>query len=127
MIKGPKFNNAKYNFTTRDNLGIESSTASIQAELCPVINTVTPRAFYWPFMVWNYYDYHMNYKTEKKNRTDFDKNFLKKNDYFMVMANLIADNDQNNLVGKTKAIENLVDKSISEYPYDETYFKEIHS
>lgn len=123
MAKGPKFNKTGYNFTTRDNLGIEGATASIQAELCPVINTVTPRAFYWPFMVWNYYDYHVNYKTEKKSSTDFDKNFLKKNDYFMVMANLMAGNDQDNLVGKTKAIENLSDKTVTKYPFDASYFK----
>ncbi len=123
MSKGPKFNKTGYNFTTRDNLGIEGATASIQADLCPVINTVTPRAFYWPFMVWNYYDYHVNYKTEKKSFSDFDENFLKRNDYFMVMANLIADNDQNNLVGKTRALENLSDKLIDIYPYDRSYFK----
>ncbi len=123
MTKGPKLNKVHYNFTTRDNLGIESPTASIQADLCPVINTVTPRAFYWPFMVWNYYDYHVNYKTEKKTLSDFDKNFLKRNDYFMVMANLLANNDQNNLVGKTKALENLADESVIAYPYDTTYFK----
>lgn len=123
MAKGPKLNEVTKTFTTRDNLGIESATASIQADLCPVINTVTPRAFYWPFMVWNYYEYHVSYKTEKKTFTDFDKNFLKKNDYFMVMANLIAKNDQNNLVGKTRALENLADTSVTMYPYDRTYFK----
>ena len=123
MTKGPKLNKTGYNFTARDNLGIEGATASIQADLCPVINTVTPRAFYWPFMVWNYYDYHVNYKTENKTSSDFDKNFLKKNDYFMVMANLIAKNDQNNLVGKTKALENLANTSVTMYPYDRTYFK----
>ena len=123
MAKGPKFNEVTKTFTTRDNLGIESATAGIQADLCPVINTVTPRAFYWPFMVWNYYDYHVNYKTENKSSTDFDKNFLKKNDYFMVMANLIADNDQNNLVGKTRALENLADPTVTMYPYDRSYFK----
>ena len=77
MAKGPKFNKTGYRFTTRDNLGIEGATASIQAELCPVINTVTPRAFYWPFMVWNYYDYHVNYKTVKKTKDDFNDNFFK--------------------------------------------------
>ena len=72
MAKGPKLNKTGYNFTARDNLGIEGATAGIQADLCPVINTVTPRAFYWPFMVWNYYDYHVNYKTENKTSSDFD-------------------------------------------------------
>lgn len=41
MSKGPKLNNVKYTFTNRDNLGIESANTSIQAELCPIINTVT--------------------------------------------------------------------------------------
>ncbi len=123
MAKGPKFNEVTKTFTARDNLGIEGATAGIQADLCPVINTVTPRAFYWPFMVWNYYDYHVNYKTEKKTVDDFDKNFLKKNDYFMVVANLIAKNDQDNLVGKTRALENLADERISMYPYDDKYFQ----
>lgn len=122
MAKGPKFNKTGYRFTTRDNLGIEGATASIQAELCPVINTVTPRAFYWPFMVWNYYDYHVNYKTVKKTKDDFNDNFLKKNDYFMVLANLLENNDDYNLVGKTRALENLNNKTISNYPYDPTYF-----
>ncbi len=122
MAKGPKFNKTGYRFTTRDNLGIEGATASIQAELCPVINTVTPRAFYWPFMVWNYYDYHVNYKTVKKTKDDFNDNFLKKNDYFMVLANLLEKNDDYNLVGKTRALENLNNKTISNYPYDPTYF-----
>lgn len=123
MSTGPKFNKTGYNFTTRDNLGIEGSTAGIQAELCPVINTVTPRAFYWPFMVWNYYDYHVNYKTEKKSLDDFNRNFLKRNDYFMVLANLMVGNDDNYLVGKTKALENLADKNRTIYQYDNKYFQ----
>lgn len=124
MAKGPKLNKIGYDFTSRDNLGIESATASIQADLCPVINTVTPRAFYWPFMTWNYYDYHVNYNTEKKTVEDFDKNFLKKNDYFMVLANLLTPNhDEVNLVGKTRAIENIDNKALTIYPFDRTYFK----
>ncbi len=54
MPKGPRFNNTSDQFTTRDSLGIESATASIQGELCPVVTTVTSRAFYWIFTVWNY-------------------------------------------------------------------------
>ena len=56
----PLLNDTTRRFTTRDNLGITGATTSLQSELCPVINTVTPRAFYWPFMVWNYYEYLRN-------------------------------------------------------------------
>lgn len=50
MSKGPKLNKPPEDFTTRDSFGIESVAASIQAEIGPVVNTVTPRAFYWSFM-----------------------------------------------------------------------------
>ena len=40
MAKGPKFNKIGYNFTTRDNLGIESATASIQAEFATVFDAI---------------------------------------------------------------------------------------
>ena len=118
MAKGPKLNKTGYNFTTRDNLGIESATAGIQDSLCPVVTTVTPRAFYWPFVTWNYYDYHVNYKTNKKNATKFN-DFLNRNSYFMVLANMMAGNDQNNLAGKTK-VENYNDISINTFCYNDS-------
>ena len=108
MSKGPKFNDISMSITTRDNLGIESVAASMQAELCPVVNTVTPRAFYWPFMVWNYYDFLTNTESDKWTLEDFDKPFLKKNDYFFVLSTLMTKNsDQNNLVGKDKTSNDL--------------------
>ena len=78
MEKGPKLNNTIKNFTSRDNLGIEGVSTSIQRELCPIVNTVTPRAFYWIFMVWNYYDYLANsgLKSDNWNLFRFDKQFL---------------------------------------------------
>ena len=104
MSKGPKLNyTKKKNFTTRDNLGIEGAATSLQAELCPVVNTVTPRAFYWPFMVWNYYDFLTNTNSEKWNLDNFDEPFLRKNDYYFVLSNLMQDgSDRDNLVGKEK-------------------------
>ena len=91
MAKGPKFNEVTKTFTTRDNLGIESATAGIQDALCPIVTTVTPRAFYWPFVTWNYYDYHVNCKNDKKNSTGFN-DFLNRNSYFMVLANMMMQN-----------------------------------
>ena len=123
MSKGPKLNNVKYTFTNRDNLGIESATTSIQAELCPIINTVTPRAFYWIFMTWNYYDFFKNIDSDKWSLECFDKPFLKKNDYFFVLSNLLVEElDQYNLVGKTNAALDVEDNPSGPYSYNEKYF-----
>lgn len=124
MAKGPLFNDNNKSFTTRDNLGINSVAASIQAELCPIVNTVTPRAFYWPFMVWNYYDFYTNSDVKEHKLETFDKPFLKKNDYFFVLANIINDNhDRYNLVGSMKTSANCADSPSGPFLYDETYFK----
>ena len=123
MSKGPKFNDISMNFTTRDNLGIESVATSMQAELCPVVNTVTPRAFYWPFMVWNYYDFLTNIKPDKWSLDEFDKPFLKKNDYFFVLATLMTKNsDQVNLVGKDKTSNDLYANRSGSFTYNKDYF-----
>ena len=118
----PLLNDTTRRFTTRDNLGITGATTSLQSELCPVINTVTPRAFYWPFMVWNYYEYLRN--TEQQNRTvrDFDKYFLKRNDYFFVLGNLLSSQpDQYNLVGKDNTWDDIKPNKTA-YNYNEDYF-----
>ena len=125
MNKGPKLNNVTKKFTSRDNLGIESVSASIQRELCPVINTVTPRAFYWIFMVWNYYDYLMNsgIHSENWNLDTFDRPFLKKNDYYFVLSNIMnPESNKNNLVGKDKAQSNYRNNPEGPYEYDREYF-----
>lgn len=121
MAKGPKLNKTGYNFTTRDNLGIESATAGIQDSLCPIVTTVTPRAFYWPFVTWNYYDYHMNYNTNKKSSTEFNA-FLNRNSYFMALANMMVGNDQNYLAAKTK-VENYNDTSKNTFCYSDPISK----
>lgn len=121
MPKGPRYNNVKYNFTTRDSLGIEGATATIQGELCPVVTTVTPRAFYWIYMVWNYYDFYTNYSGKKETYDDFDKPFLKRNDYFFVLSNLLTPgSDRNNLVGKDNSQNDA--EGNGPYPYNEKYF-----
>ena len=118
----PILNNNSRKFTTRDNLGITGATTSLQAELCPVINTVTPRAFYWPFMVWNYYEYHLYATPGEKSVNDFNANFLKRNDYFFVLGNLLSKQpDRSNLVGKDKTSDDIRYNKES-YNYNRDYF-----
>ncbi len=121
MPKGPRFNNTTDQFTTRDSLGIEGPTATIQGELCPVVTTVTQRAFYWIFLTWNYYDFHVNYKGKKKEESDFDKGFLRKNDYFFVLSSLIAKRDTTRLNGVEKTSQDLEDNPVGPYARNEKY------
>lgn len=123
MRKGPLLNKNTYNFTTRDSLGIEGVAASISAELCPIVNTVTPRAFYWPFMVWNYYDFYKNSGIEEHTYDAFDKPFLKRQDYFFVLSQLLINSpDQYNLVGKQKTEMDMIQNPDGPYLYNEDYF-----
>ena len=92
--KGPQLNDHTPNTTNRDNLGITGAQTTLQAELCPVVNTVTYRAFYWIFLTWNYYDFYQ-YSGEtdfsRNAGTRFNEDYVKKNDYYFVLGNLIED------------------------------------
>ena len=123
MPKGPQLNDISRNFTSRDSLGIEGVATTIQGEICPVVNTVTPRAFYWPFMVWIYYDFYKYSGIEEHTVTEFDK-YLKRQDYFFVLATLLTPgSDQNNLVGKQQAQMDIDEDQIGPYPFNPKYFK----
>lgn len=123
MPKGPILNNISKSFTTRDNLGIEGVATTIQASICPIINTVTPRVFYWPFLVWIYYDFYRHSGVEKVT-TDAFSAYLKRQDYFFVMANLLVEgSDQNGLVGKQQATLDIQSRPNGPYPYNRDYFK----
>lgn len=123
MPKGPKLNNISKNFTTRDSLGIEGVSTSIQAEICPIVNTVTPRAFYWPFMVWIYYDFY-KYSGIPDHTIDAFDAYLKRQDYFFVLATLLTEGaDQDNLVGKQQSQIDIDENPNGPYPYNPAYFK----
>lgn len=123
MQKGPKLNNISKNFTTRDSLGIEGVATSIQGEICPVVNTVTPRAFYWPFMVWIYYDFYKYSGIPDRTVEAFDA-YLKRQDYFFVLATLLTKgSDQENLVGKQQSQLDLDSNPDGPYYFNPSYFK----
>lgn len=123
MEKGPILNNNSRSFTTRDSLGIESVAASISRELCPIVNTVTPRAFYWPFMVWIYYDFYKYSGIEEHTVEVFDKSYLKRQDYFFVLSQLLVNaEDQYNLVGKQNTEDDVLKNKTGMYTYNPNYF-----
>ncbi len=123
MSKGPKFNNVNYNFTSRDNLGIKSVASSLQDTLCPVVTNETTRAFYWIFMTWNYYDFLRS--TEQKNWTydRFNKPFLKKNDYYFVLASLLTPNsDKNGMAAKDNVYNDYLANKTGPFNYNDKYY-----
>ena len=123
MPKCPQLNNIAKNFTTRDSLGIESVATSISAEICPIVNTVTPRAFYWPFMVWIYYDFYKYSGIEDHSVRAFDA-YLKRQDYFFVLATLLTPgSDQTNLVGKQQTQDDIYYNRTGKYSFNPKYFK----
>lgn len=119
----PKFNITTARFSSRDSLGIESVAATISGELCPIITTVTPRAFYWAFMCWIYYDFYKNSRTEDWRTEVFYDTFLKRQDYYFVLANLLANNpDQKNLVGIQKTSVDIAKDQTGPYKFNSNYF-----
>ena len=123
MNNGPKLNTFTTNPTKRDSLGVESVATSISAEICPIINTVTPRPFYWAFMCWIYYDYYKSVSVEKRTYKSFDQ-FLKRQDYFFVLSQLLIDgSDRTNLVGKDKTTKDLNKNESGMFECNRSYFK----
>ena len=122
MDNGPRLNSFTTNFTTRDSLGVVSVATSISAEICPIINTVTPRPFYWAFMCWIYYDYYKNVHNDKRTYKSFDQ-FLKRQDYFFVLSQLLIENsDRTNLVGTDKTSRNISENTNGMFECDRSYF-----
>ena len=112
--------------TSRDNLGITSAQTSLQDELCPVVNTVTYRAFYWPFLVWNYYTCIRN--TPKSKLCDknmgaiFNDEYVKRNDFYFILGTLLnKDADHQNLAGVDNGRATL--KAVGPYQYNNKYLQ----
>lgn len=123
MPKGPILNDISKRFTTRDSLGIEGVATTIQASICPIINTVTPRVFYWPFLVWIYYDYY-RYSGVEKAEFDTFSQYLKRQDYFFVMANLLIEgSDRSGLNGKQQTLKDRDKAAEGPYEYNSSYFQ----
>lgn len=122
MNNGPRLNTYIKNTTSRDSLGIESIATSMQADLCPIINTVTPRPFYWAFMCFIYYDYYKSVIVEKRDYANFDI-FLKRHDYYFVLSQLLIENsDRNNLVGIEKTQRDLEKNIDGSFECNRDYF-----
>lgn len=117
--KGPQINIETKSFTTRDNLGIEGASLTMQGDLCPIVTTVTPRVFYWVFLVWNYYNYLV--ETDKWKWDQFNQDWAKRNDYFFVLSSLLTKGYTIGIAGQEKGLEDLQKNLTGEYFYNQRY------
>ena len=122
-MKGPILNDNHRGFTTRNSLGIEDVASSIAGELCPVVSTVTPRAFYWAFLVWIYYDYYKYSGIEDRTAKGFSDKYVKRQDYFFVLSQLLNNaTDQDFLAGKENVSID-ISPEVNAYQFNPRYYK----
>lgn len=126
MAKGPRLNNISRNFTTRDSLGIEGVATSISAEICPIVNTVTPRPFYWAFITWCYYDFY-KYCEPKDRSSDNVYKYVKMQNYFLALASDINNTDGSNGFTGADTIRSKVDLNQNTFSYDDKYLVTVLS
>lgn len=120
MSKGPRLNNISRNFTTRDSLGIEGVATSISAEICPIVNTVTPRPFYWAFITWCYYDFYKNCDLRDRSSDNVYK-YVKMQNYFLALASDINNSNISNGFTGADTIRSKVDLNKELFSYDDKY------
>ena len=118
QYNGPIINNTSRNFTTRDSLGIEGVANTISADLCPIVNTVTPRPYYWAFITWCYWKFYEIYGYVEDAEV---RSFIKKTNYFVAAGSYLAGS---NMVGGFTGITNIaarIDDSDNYLKYDVSY------
>lgn len=126
MVKGPRLNNISRNFTTRDSLGIEGVATSISAEICPIVNTVTPRPFYWAFITWCYYDFYNSCEPKDRSSDNVYK-YVKMQNYFLALASEINNTNGSNGFTGSDTIRSRVDLNQELFSYDDKYLVTILS
>ena len=126
MAKGPRLNNISRNFTARDSLGIEGVATSISAEICPIVNTVTPRPFYWAFITWCFYDFYNNCDPKDRSADNVYK-YVKMQNYFLALSSDINNTDGTNGFTGADTIRFRVDLNQNQFSYEEKYLKNVLS
>jgi hypothetical protein len=108
IIKGPKYTTSSIRTSHgQDHLGIRSVGISMADQLQAGITSITPRARYWSFFAWVLHDFIQNTSGQKTNKNF--KQYLKKQEWFFILANVADAEDRNtytyDVIGITKGTE----------------------
>lgn len=120
LYTGPIFNKTIRSFSTRDSLGIEGVATSISGAICDVVNTVTPKPYYWAFITWNYYDYYTHVQASEHKTTNVEK-YIHKNNFYIALGNILANgHSPGGYVGQ-ESIYRKLKSSDTSFSYDKNY------
>lgn len=86
---GPIINKTKSRFSTRYSLGIEGVAVSMAGVLCNIVNTVTPKPYYWAFFAWCYYDLYSHSEPSERTRSRVNE-YIRKTNYYIALGNILA-------------------------------------
>lgn len=123
MDKGPIINNHKGRIVTRDPLGVLGVSQSIVGDICPIINSVTPNAFYWVFLNWIYYDYYVIRRLDLRTKITLD-DYVRTLNFYVVLGNKLNNINYTNMLGSNYFSKNIKEDKNS-YTYYPNYVKDL--
>lgn len=126
MAKGPKFNNIKRDFATRNSMGFDEVINSLQDQASPIITNVTDNVYYIGFIIWSINDY-MN-GTEHENRTTNDMNeHFKLQNFFFTTSFLLKDINSTGASGSAYIRDYVLKNESNIFTYDPHYIETLQT
>ena len=126
MNSGPKFNNIKRNFATRNSMGFDEVINSLQDQASPIITNVTDNIYYIGFIVWSINDYLNN--TEEKDRTTSDmNNHFKIQNFFFTASFLLKDINSTGASGNTYIRGYVMENKTDTFVYNPNYIETLQT
>ena len=126
MANGPKFNNIKRDFATRNSMGFDEVINSLQDQASPIITNVTDNVYYIGFIIWSINDY-MN-STEHENRTTNDMNeHFKLQNFFFTTSFLLKDINSTGASGSAYLRDYVLKNESNTFTYDPHYIETLQT
>lgn len=126
MNSGPKFNNIKRNFATRNSMGFDEVINSLQDQASSIITNVTDNIYYIGFIAWSINDYLNN--TEEKDRTASDmNNHFKIQNFFFTASFLLKDINSTGASGNTYIRGYVMENKTDTFVYNPNYIETLQT
>lgn len=122
---GPIFNNIKTKDAFRSSLGIEETINTMQANLCQAINSNTPYAYYFAFILWCFYDYEKTTDKGQYNANDAYA-YLKRQNFFFSLSHILKNHNIVGAIGYNYITTN-IDLTQEKFAYEKDYLQSMQS